>query len=264
MAIRAAAHLAPEPACSRRVPTAPGYRTSREATSPGPRVSLMLTSPEPYVTNAWQEHGIPFRGRNWLRQLGAHPRVGLSQGWLQVAGGGPTASSSASGAVVPGGASASAAAPAATAAPGGKLSSPFATSEALLRSTRTTPTDQSAAANAARSAIGHEFVPGSDGPVIHLPTGRTDAQLRQAMQLYDHVRLMHVTMSDADALLRCYEEPGASTSMRHLNNLLFPHEWSALYPVWPVPTLYECSCCMNGPPCTLYGLYPPCTNALAA
>jgi len=171
------------------------------------------------------EHGLPFRGRNWLRQLGAHPRVGLSQGWLRVAGGGSAASSSASGAVVPGGASASAAAPAATAAPGGKLSSPFSTSEALLRSTRTTPTDQSAAANAARSAIGHEFVPGSDGPVIHLPTGRTDAQLRQAMQLYDHVRLMHVTLSDADALLRCYEESRASTSMRHLNNLVFPHEW---------------------------------------
>jgi len=143
-------------------------RTSR------PRAGMLASRADgPY------NEGLPFRGRYWLRQLGAHPRIGLSQAWLRVAED-------------------------ASAEPMMNGLRQVA-SEALLHSTRSTPKDQSQAAEAARRAVSHKFIPGSDGPLIRLPAGRTDAQLRQAMQLYDNVRLVHVSMGDAARLLRCFQ-----------------------------------------------------------
>ena len=68
-------------------------------------------------------------------------------------------------------------------------------------------------------------MPGTDGPAIQLPAGRTDAQLREALRLYDHVRLLQVTLTDADALLGCYQQQADADAMRALGRLLFLHEW---------------------------------------
>ena len=54
---------------------------------------------------------------------------------------------------------------------------------------------------------------------------QTDATLRKALGLYDHVRLLHVAMGDAGALLRCFEEPSEHRAMKDLVALIFQHRW---------------------------------------
>ena len=71
----------------------------------------------------------------------------------------------------------------------------------------------------------HHFTPGDEGPHIELPAGRTDAQLRAALQSYDHVRLLRVSLTEADELLDCYEQPQAASDMRQLTSFIFTHEW---------------------------------------
>ena len=82
-----------------------------------------------------------------------------------------------------------------------------------------------AAADGARRQLRHHFVPGSDGPQLQLPEAQTDQQLRHALQPYDHVRLLRVSLTEARQLLRCYEQPRAAEEARQLMNLVFQHEW---------------------------------------
>ena len=144
------------------------------------------------VDGPWEE-GLPFRGRYWLRKLGEHPRIGMSTATLS--------STPASG------------------------KSPMDTLPQLLAATRTLPTDRTSGATAARATLRHTFVPGTDGPLIELPAGRTDAQLRQSMQLYDHVRLLRVSLTEAAELLKCYESPKEASAMQQLSSFVFTHEW---------------------------------------
>ena len=68
-------------------------------------------------------------------------------------------------------------------------------------------------------------MPGTDGPAIQLPAGRTDAQLRDALKMYDHVRLLRVSLTEADELLDCYEQSADAEAMLKLAQMLFVHEW---------------------------------------
>ena len=144
------------------------------------------------VDGSWEE-GLPFRGRYWLRQLGAHPRIGLSKATLG------------------------------TQPPAG--TSPMATLPQLLTATRTRPTETGAAGSTARAALQHDFVPGAEGPHLRVPAGRTDKQLRAALQPYDHVRLLRVTLTEADDLLSCYEDIRDQQGMSQLSRFIFTHEW---------------------------------------
>jgi hypothetical protein len=47
----------------------------------------------------------------------------------------------------------------------------------------------------------------------------------QAMAAYDHVQMLRVTLSDADALLDCFQSSKAASDMRALSNMVFTHEW---------------------------------------
>jgi len=136
------------------------------------------------VDGPWEE-GLPFRGRYWLQQLGAHPRIGLSRASL---GSKPHAATEHA----------------------------YATMPELLAATRAAPPSVDTI---------HTFVPGTDGPHLQLPSGRTDVQLRAALAAYEHVRLLRVTLTEARALLSCYVEPHDAASMRQLSNMLFQHEW---------------------------------------
>jgi hypothetical protein len=100
----------------------------------------------------WTE-GLPFRGRYWLRQLGAHPRVGLSSATFGTK---PKAGER-------------------------KL---YPTLPELLAATRSAPAETTHQAEAARAVVKHTFDPGSEGPHIEVAAGRTDVQLRHALQSY--------------------------------------------------------------------------------
>lgn len=151
----------------------------------------------PRADGPWED-GLPFRGRYWLRRLGAHPRVGMASATL--------------GALPPGDD---------TRAP----KPPFEAMADLLFATRSVPTERAEAAEAARKALVHTFVPAEEGPRLMLPAGRTDAQLRSALRLYDHVPLLRVSLTDAGSLLRCFEQSQAAADMRELTRWLFQHEW---------------------------------------
>ena len=143
------------------------------------------------------EEGLPFRGRYWLRQLGSHPRIGLAVATLS--------SSAHSEAGIP-----------------GKLQT---RNLALLVVTRTAPTDTSREALEQRKLLTHDFVAGTDGPHLQVPSGRSDVQLRQALQPYEHVRLLRVTLSEAQRLLKCYESSSEARAMKQLGEMLFQHSW---------------------------------------
>jgi hypothetical protein len=150
----------------------------------------------PRVDGPWAD-GLPFRGHYWLRQLGAHPRIGLSVATLGTKS---------------------------PARHPGKAPT-YPTLPELLAATRTVPTDRSDAAHLARTSLQHSFVPGDSGPHITLPPGRTDEQLRAALQMYDQVRLLRVTLTEADELLSCYAKRSEADDMANLARLIFPHEW---------------------------------------
>ena len=115
------------------------------------------------------EDGLPFRGRHWLRQLGAHPRIGYSTATLSTA-------------------------------PPGEASVPMEVPPPMLSSTLS-----SAALPPERGGARHAFVPGSEGPRLVLPARRRAGELRAALKPYDHVRLLRVSLSDASAMIGCYE-----------------------------------------------------------
>ena len=150
---------------------------------PGPRGALA-----PRVDGPWDD-GLPFRGRYFLRQLGEHPRIGLSVATLK-----------------------------ATRPPNSSFAYP--TLPQLLEATRTAKPS-----NPTAKDLQHVFVPGTDGPAIQLPAGRTDAQLRDALKMYDHVRLLRVSLTEADELLDCYEQSADAEAMLKLAQMLFVHEW---------------------------------------
>ena len=154
-----------------------------------PRMGMLA----PRADGPWQD-GLPYRGRYWLRQLGAHPRIGLSSATLSTR-------------------------------PPGTSRKPSPTLPELLHTTRTVASATGAAAAAARASLRHHFVPGDDGPLIELPAGRTDAQLRHALESYDHVRLLRVSLTDAAALFECYEQPRDADDMSQLARHVFVHEW---------------------------------------
>ncbi|KAL1495590.1 hypothetical protein AB1Y20_016951 [Prymnesium parvum] len=157
----------------------------------------------PRADGPWEE-GIPFRGRYWLRQLGAHPRVGMSTATLSVA---PP--------LVPGPANGSAPA----------VATPrhlFPINPQLLAMTATSPAQTD---DVAISRLVHSFVPGADGPHLQLPPASSDAQLRRSLQQYAHVRLLRVSLSDARQLLGCYEKQSAARDMAELARHVFAHEW---------------------------------------
>ena len=141
------------------------------------------------VDGSWED-GLPFRGRYWLQQLGAHPRVGLSTATLATS-------------------------------PLADAENAYPTLPELLSATRTAkPGGHPTASN-----VRHTFIPGTSGPHIQLPLGRTDQQLREALIMYDHVRLLRVSLSEAGRLLRCFEDGRSAAEMRQLSHLIFMHEW---------------------------------------
>ena len=148
----------------------------------------------PRADGPWEE-GLPYRGRYWLRQLGAHPRIGMSRATLTTVADQPIDSHR------------------------------FPTVKQLLDGTRSASAETGPDAVRARAMLEHSFVPGTEGPSIRLPAGRTDRELRQALQPYEHVRLVHVSLSDAASLLKCYEARPAERAMDSLSRLVFPHEW---------------------------------------
>ena len=101
---------------------------------------------------------------------------------------------------------------------------------AAARAPREQPRLQRSGSDAARHGVAaalikHEFVPGSDGPRLSLGAGQSDATLRQALAVYDHVRLLRVNMTDAGALLGCIEQPKDRADLRTLVTMLFQHRW---------------------------------------
>jgi len=144
----------------------------------------------------WQD-GVPFRGRNWLQQLGSYPHIRMSSATLaasRVPDDVPRSNSSKS------------------------LMTPQ-----LLSQTRSGSDALRKSAEA--RLLTHEFVPGTEGPRISLEPRQTDATLRKALGVYDHVRLLHVAMGDAGALLRCFEEPSHQKATKDLVALIFQHRW---------------------------------------
>ena len=139
------------------------------------------------------EDGLPFRGRYWLRQLGAYPHVGLSSATL--------------------------------AKPGGTEANTFSIVPELLRGTRSAAKALTQAAEASRASLSHHFAPGTERPRVSVPAGQTDTQLKYALQPYDHVKLLHVSLADAADLFRCYEQRQDAVQMRQLSKMLFQHEW---------------------------------------
>ena len=140
--------------------------------------------------------GVPFRTRRWLKQLGQHPHVGLASATL--------------------------------------ASSPVAEnlhtadSVALMTAQLQNLTRSSTAAARLSQAAGllkHEFVPGSDGPHLSLAAGQSDRTLHAALQAYDHVRLLRVSLTDAGRLLGCVERPRDQRDLRTLTSALFQHRW---------------------------------------
>ena len=131
-----------------------GQRTAR------PRPGMLAARAD----GPWMD-GLPFRGRHWLRQLGNHPRIAYSVATLST-----------------------------SVHPAAKLNAKLQgdVHPDLLAVTRTAPLDTSSAAVAQRQALAHDFVAGTEGPHLKLPAARTDAELRQAMQTYDHVKLLKV------------------------------------------------------------------------
>eukprot|EP00964_Phaeocystis_antarctica_P127437 scaffold91106_cov72-Phaeocystis_antarctica.AAC.2 len=71
----------------------------------------------------------------------------------------------------------------------------------------------------------HEFVPGSDGPRLSLQPNQSDATLHAALRVYDHVRMLRVSMSDASALLGCVQGKAHRKDLRSLTTALFQHRW---------------------------------------
>eukprot|EP00962_Isochrysis_galbana_P009440 scaffold2635_cov106-Isochrysis_galbana.AAC.2 len=137
----------------------------------------------------WRE-GIPFRGAYWLRRLGNQPAIGMSVATLTTS------------------------APAAAA---------MKVSPALLQATLTRPS--AGAPAAAARHMTHAYVPGELGPHLVLPAGQTDRQLREAVAPYSHVSLLQVSLSDASAVLRCYEASSEATEVRRLVDFAFRAEW---------------------------------------
>ena len=175
------------------------------------------------VDGPWED-GLPFRGRYWLRQLGAHPRIGLSVATLGIAG---RKGAGGGGGGAGGGAEGGRTATGQVAAP--IEASPMELLPELLSATRTRSASDAGAGAvdvAARALPAqHDFVPGRDGPYVRLPAGRTDQQLRSALAAYDHVKLLRVSLTEADELLSCYERPKDAADMRALASYVFAHEW---------------------------------------
>ena len=138
----------------------------------------------------WEE-GMPYRGPYWLRTLGAHPEVGMSSATL------------------------------ATALPRG-APPVFPTPRELLAMTRS---GGATAAAAATADVRHAFLPGAEGPHLLVPPNRSAEALRRSLDAYRHVRLLKVSLSDADALLRCYDEPKAAADVARLVQMIFQHKW---------------------------------------
>lgn len=78
-----------------------------------------------------------------------------------------------------------------------------------------------AAAVAMGTAHQVRHTPGAVRSLIPLPAGRSDVQLRDALGAHGHVRLLHVGLSDAAQLLRCYEAAQESSDMARLSDFLF-------------------------------------------
>ena len=108
--------------------------------------------------------GLPFRGRYWLRGLGAHPAVGMSTATLGV---GPARDCHGD--------------------QRERSIELFQTPAQLIKMTST-------AAPAHKQSLRHEFTPGSDGPHIQLDPGLSDVQLQQALASYGQVRLLRVAL----------------------------------------------------------------------
>ena len=58
-----------------------------------------------------------------------------------------------------------------------------------------------------------------------MPPNRSAEALRRSLDAYRHVRLLKVSLSDADALLRCYDEPKAAADVARLAQMIFQHKW---------------------------------------
>ena len=134
----------------------------------------------------WSD-GMPFRGPYWLRQLGAHPAVGMSSARLSRKR---------------------------TERPQGPVPR-----QLLQMAAERLP--------ARRQGLQHEFEAASDGPRLVLPAERapSDAELRSMLEPYQHVSLLRVAMSEAGGLLRCHERREDADDLQRLTNVLFQHTW---------------------------------------
>ena len=65
------------------------------------------------------------------------------------------------------------------------------------------------------------FDPGSPGPHLELPAGRTDVQLRSALFSSEQVQLLRVSLSEAGELLKCFEDARHASDMQRLARHLF-------------------------------------------
>ena len=162
------------------------------------RVRRAAPGQQPRRADGPPAEGMPFRTRRWLTQLGAYPHVGLAAATLAstpVPAAAHTASSAA-----------------------------LMTSQ-LLSLTRSGTDEARRGDSSAADLIKHEFVPGSDGPRLSLRPNQSDATLHAALRVYDHVRLLRVSMSDASALLGCVQGVGHRKDLRSLTSALFQHRW---------------------------------------
>ena len=98
----------------------------------------------------------------------------------------------------------------------------FPTPRELLAMTRS---GGATAAAAATADVRHAFLPGAEGPHLLVPPNRSAEALRRSLDAYRHVRLLKVSLSDADALLRCYDEPKAAADVARLVQMIFQHKW---------------------------------------
>jgi hypothetical protein len=94
-------------------------------------------------------------------------------------------------------------------------------SPALLKATLTRPPDGAQPAG----HVTHTFLPGEFGPHLVLEKDQTDRQLREATRPYSHVSMLQVSLSDASALLRCYESSSEASEVRKLVEFAFYAEW---------------------------------------
>jgi len=149
----------------------------------------------------WQD-GMPYRSHYWLRQLGAHPGIGMSSATLRPSMG------------------------------KGTERLPVAEQQLELNARRRIHVPPQLLDLAAerlpllRHGLQHEVVAAEAGPRLLLPEGGlSDGELRDALQPYEHVALLRVAMHEASQVMRCVEQPKEVQALRSLARLLFKHDW---------------------------------------